>query len=121
MATLNRFSPAASFGDKFFGMSAKERVVGVPANSLSGGFTVPDRERAGTKHFYLGDDGGLPQASQTMQISATTPLLAPEGSPLTTTPADNSSAPVASAKPQYFMYLGILAAGYFLFASAKKR
>jgi hypothetical protein len=60
MPALNRFTPAAAFGDKFFGMSARERVIGVPANSLSGGFTVPDRERAGTQHVTLADDGGLP-------------------------------------------------------------
>jgi hypothetical protein len=81
MPALNRFTPAAAFGDKFFGMSARERVIGVPANSLSGGFTVPDRERAGTQHVTLADDGGLPQATQTQQNSATAVVSAPEGSP----------------------------------------
>jgi hypothetical protein len=91
MTQLNRFSPAASFGDKFFGLSAKERVIGVPANSLSGGFTVPDRERFGTNHVFLADDGGLPQATQTQQSTATTAVLAPEGSP--STAADPTHAP----------------------------
>ncbi len=91
MPALNRFTPAAAFGDKFFGMSAKERVIGIPANSLSGGFTVPDRERSGTRHVYLSDDGGLPQATQTQQDSATATVSAPEGSPQSAAPAPASS------------------------------
>jgi hypothetical protein len=72
MAINNSMTPGAQFADRFFLGSAKERVVASPGNAHSGGAYWPDRGQSGTQKYFLGnEDGGLPNARDTLPANGT--------------------------------------------------
>jgi hypothetical protein len=72
MAINNSTTPGAQFADRFFLGSAKERIIASPGNAHSGGAYWPDRGQSGTQKFFLGnEDGGLPNARDTLPANGT--------------------------------------------------